>query len=155
MKYIARQIWLNGYQTAGITGHASSSTDSIYSVEISNCYNSGLVHGIGSLGGIVNFGRNVIVNNSYNIGILAIETWDSRGGIIATQEGNRNQYNNNYWLDTCGGVYGIHNASSNEGAEPKTSDEIKNLYNILGDAYTKDLYNQNNGYPILKWQLEK
>ena len=34
------------------------------------------------------------------------------------------------------------------------AEEFKNYASILGDAFTTDVNNINNGYPILKWQLE-
>ena len=39
-----------------------------------------------------------------------------------------------------------------DGIAVKTSDELKNIYSTLGDAFEEDLNNINNGYPILFWQ---
>lgn len=142
-----------GRQTAGIVGNVSTAEE-MPLVEINNCYNTGYIHGIGGMGGIVNFGNGVIINNCYNIGTLESKNSVISAGVITTESTNSgNQYSNNYWLDTCGATYGINNTSSNEGTEPKTEEQMKNLDTILGDAYSRDLYNQNNGYPILKWQL--
>ena len=36
-----------------------------------------------------------------------------------------------------------------------TEEELKNLAPSLGEYFTKDVENINNGYPILKWQIEE
>ena len=54
---------------------------------------------------------------------------------------------NNYWLSTCGAAGGF--GASNTGATPKTDVEIKALAATLGTAYTNDVGNVNNGFPIL------
>ena len=54
---------------------------------------------------------------------------------------------NNYWLSTCGAAGGF--GAVNTGATPKTDVEIKALAATLGTAYTSDVGNVNNGFPIL------
>ena len=110
------------------------------------------------MGGIVGWGNGFNIVNCYNIGKLYCENEErgSKGGIICNiNEEANNQCINNYWLDTCGASYGINELSSNEGAESKTESELKGLASILSDKYTEDKNNINNGYPILKWQLEE
>ena len=34
----------------------------------------------------------------------------------------------------------------------KTSDELKKLYEVLGNDFKEDIEGINNGYPILEWQ---
>ena len=145
-------------QTAGIVGNAGNASSSEYQSEILNCYNTGYIHGIGNMGGIASWGNGFKIVNCYNIGKLYCENEErgSKGGIICNiNEEANNQCINNYWLDTCGASYGINELSSNEGAESKTESELKGLASILSDKYTEDKNNINNGYPILKWQLEE
>lgn len=143
-----------GWQTAGIVANASGNNE--YQVHINNSYNSGYIHGIGRVGGIINFGSYYKITNSYNVGKLESENKVGNGGIVTSiNEDSNNVLSNNYWLDTCGATYGIYSISSNEGAESKTENELKGLASILSDEYIDDVTNINNGYPILKWQLEK
>ena len=148
----------NGRQAAGIVANVSNASSSEYQSEILNCYNTGYIHGIGNMGGIASWGNGFKIVNCYNIGKLYCENEErgSKGGIICNiNEEANNQCINNYWLDTCGASYGINELSSNEGAESKTESELKGLASILSDKYTDDKNNINNGYPILKWQLEE
>lgn len=147
-----------GNQAGGIIGNASKN-NSDFEIEIKNCYNVGFIHGIGLLGGIVAWGRDITVLNCYNVGKLEIEEsytgWT--GGIIAcVAEESTNVINNNYWLSDCGGMYGWRKSNSstgyNDGAESKNEEEMKSLTNIIGDAYKEDSENMNFGYPILNWQ---
>lgn len=141
----------NGRQTAGIVGNITSSD---YQSEIINCYNTGYIHGIGYIGGIASGGNGYKIVNCYNIGKLYSDGGNTGGIICNINEEGNNQCINNYWLDTCGASYGIKTGSSNEGAESKPEDELKALANTLSDKYTNDVNNINNGFPILKWQLE-
>ena len=143
-----------GWQTAGIVANASGNNE--YQVHINNSYNSGYIHGIGRVGGIINFGSYYKITNSYNVGKLESENKVGNGGIVTSiNEDSTNILSNNYWLENCGATYGIYSISSNEGAESKTENELKGLASILSDEYIDDVTNINNGYPILKWQLEK
>ena len=44
------------------------------------------------------------------------------------------------------------NANTNDGATPKSDEELKNLSDSLGENYKNDTKNVNNGYPILSWE---
>lgn len=48
------------------------------------------------------------------------------------------------------------NENNNElqGVTVMSSDEIKSVYIKLGNAFTFDENNINNGYPILLWQMK-
>ncbi len=132
---------------------------------IENCYNSGIIIAFGPGGsGILSYTGGaseptVYVTNCYNIGKLQGET-HLRGGIVGNDENAHMKATNNYWLDTCGASVGIGRPSGNTNAVKKTAAEIKNLASTLGAAYTNDIQNEdgtwkyNDGYPILKWQLE-
>lgn len=145
-------------QIAGIVGNMGMDTEGTYTGYILNCYNKGEIVSTGSAttlssAGIINWGRHIVVKNCYNVGILTSVTATSKGINVATELDVT--FENNYWLDTCGANYGIGTKNSNVGAEPITSNELKNLAETLGDTYTSDTTNINNGYPILKWQLKK
>lgn len=138
-----------GRQTAGIVGNIGGTQ---YQSEITNCYNTGYIHGIGAMGGIASWGNGYKITNCYNIGKLFSDNGITNSGIIcATSTDGNNENINNYWLDTCGANKG---SPSNVGTETKTSEELKQLASSLSDKFTNDVNNINNGYPILKWQLE-
>ena len=94
------------------------------------------------------------ITNCYNIGnVVTTNTW-GRGGIAGNAE--RLKATNCYWLNTCGASYGNSgNSNNNTGSVPKTSQEMKALVATLGNAYTTDETGTiNDGYPILKWQVD-
>lgn len=132
---------------------------------IENCYNNGIIIAFGPGGsGILSYTGGaseptVYVTNCYNIGKLQGET-HLQGGIVGNDENAHMKATNNYWLDTCGASVGIGRPSGNTNAVPKTEAQMKALASTLGEAYTNDIQNEdgtwkyNDGYPILKWQLE-
>ena len=73
---------------------------------------------------------------------------DNSSSGIAGSYGQSISVENNYWLDTCGATYGIGEGNSNIGAELKSSEELKQLAEKLGDSYEQD-DNINDGYPYL------
>lgn len=115
-------------------------------------------------------GGNSNVTNCYNIGnVSAIEYY---GGISAGDNKNKVTFINNYWLNTCGTIYGKGYEKNNINTESKNESEIKALAENLGDEYVTDgkikdangnwidnkdkegnIIYINNGYPILKWQV--
>ena len=129
------------------------------------CYNNGIIIAFGPGGsGILSYTGGaseptVYVTNCYNIGKLQGET-HLQGGIVGNDENAHMKATNNYWLDTCGASVGIGRPSGNTNAVPKTEAQMKALASTLGEAYTNDIQNEdgtwkyNDGYPILKWQLE-
>lgn len=110
------------------------------------------------------------VTNCYNIGnVSAIECY---GGISASINLDKVTFINNYWLNTCGAIYGKGYEKDNTNAESKNESEIKELAETLGSEYVADgkikdsngnwidnkdakgnIIYINNGYPILKWQV--
>ena len=127
---------IKGYSVGGIVGRATQNTESS-KVEITSCYNLGVLNATNTKGGIIN---KKTVNNSASIIVLQ----------------------NNFWLNTCGATYGWAGATTDIGAIPKTSAEMKSqeFVNLLNadqedDPWTMDTSSINNGYPILKWQLDK
>ena len=135
-------------QAAGIAGNIGMATTGEYSGYIKDCYNIGEVIGYGNvrknvLAGIVSWSRYVNVENCYNIGKF---TGTGMYGIANAYENST--FKNNYWLDSCGALFGIGQGTSNLGAEHKNTEEMKVLTEILGSAYTQD-NNVNGGYPYL------
>ena len=157
----------NSYSNTGIYvgGIAGSSTN-----EISNCYNIGKITAIGShcySGGIV--GQNVKnIRNSYNTGLVSGQgnAWESVGGIIGENYSYNASSTNSYCINTISYYYyyydgNMHHIPKTDGVT--SSEELKKYANILGDSYTNDElkedskteYKFNDGYPILKWQVEE
>ena len=81
-----------------------------------------------------------------------------RNGDSTTNIGSTIQ--NSYYLNTKTSVAsynivsGVYNTNT-EGGKTETQMKDKSFILTLEDAYTEDTQNNNNGYPILKWQLEK
>lgn len=70
-------------------------------------------------------------------------------GIVASAN-NMSDIKNNYFLENT--VNGENGGEVSEGTESKTTDEMKEIYNLLGNKFKKDSNEINNGYPILYWQ---
>ena len=128
---------------------------------VSNCYNIGEIIGkFNNAGGIIGLNRGIL-KNSYNAGNV-----DSTQSIIGSVVGNNNEFfdsttNMTYTgtIDNCyalegstNKLFGENTSVINENCSFKNSDELKSLYNILGNTFREDLENVNNGYPILFWQ---
>ena len=147
------------YLAGGIVGYKGG----VGNATISNCYNTGSVYGHTNTGGIVSYAEgsgNIYLTNNYSIGTL---TGNEISGIFNKKSSYRGTpnliYSNNYWLKGCGATYGY--PSSNTNATPVDANILKSYATTLGDAYTNDIQNEdgtwkyNNGYPILKWQLQE
>ena len=124
--------------------------------KIINCYNIGNVNASStnpiSIGGIVggtNVGSGNTIKNSYSMGIISSTSKYNIGGIIGTKI-NTDMLENNYFLENT--VNGGNVAAIIEGTESKTVEEMKEIYNLLGNKFKKDSNGINNGYPILFWQ---
>ena len=109
-------------------------------LELSNCYNVGSVSGSNG-GGIVGvLGRecsNSKIINSLNSGIVNGISPESSSNIIGSCEGN-SSYSNCFSI-------------SQNNFKSYSNEEIGDT---LGSEFLKDVNNINDGYPILKWQLE-
>lgn len=141
-----------GRQAGGIVGNVDS--NEMQEKKIMNCYNLGYIHGIGAIGGIIGYAKNVNIQNCYNAGKLEIEEGKAgyKGGIISSlyPESTNNYISNNYWLSDCGASYGIANTSNNDGAENRNSEQLKELSEVLGEHFMQDIDQINQGYPYLK-----
>ena len=142
-------------QVAGIVGNLGMDESGTYTGYVINCYNKGEIGCVGSsstpvVAGIGSWGRHIVVRNCYNSG----KTNNENGAITRGIWGNYSTtvdstFENNYWLDSCGAVYGVGVVNNNVGAEPKTEIEFKSLATILGEDYAQS-EKINNGYPYLK-----
>ena len=156
------------YKVGGIIGRGS----------VYNCYNAGKIRGEENVGGIAGESNEII--NCYNIGqIIANNKAGGISGIIGaynstSTETIENCYNaeNIACTSNVGAIYGyvyntatiedmnnyyLENTANNmpdniSNATSKNSEELKNLYTTLGNAFEKDTNNINDGYPILNWQ---
>lgn len=134
--------------------------------QIQDCYNTGEIYSNSTLntGGIAGWiGQNSSITNSYNVGRVSRENSNevAIGGLLG------NYYNtpiltNCYSLNTSytyaiGGTSGWATLGNDwEGhIEVKTDEDMKKLASKLGDNWAEDIGNINNGYPILKWQIEE
>lgn len=140
----------------GIAGMTTQATSSAISWQVTNCYNTG---DITSAGGTITYAGGLIGNastgnsyalmaNCYNSGVVKTAT---RGEELAAGQPmigygqfNKTGTGNNYFLDTTLGE----SLTSNIG-EVKTSDELKDLADTLGDKYKS-----SSLYPVLYWEAE-
>lgn len=80
-----------------------------------------------------------------------IEGSNATGGIVGYPRSTGAEVKNCYFLENT--ISGVNDYEIKAGVTSKTSEELKNLTSILGDAYKEDYENNiNNGYPILVWQ---
>lgn len=128
---------------------------------IENCYNTGTIGGDGPNdrinGGICAIAGENVIRNCYNAGNLTEEGKYVHKSAIGSCNKGSLKYRN-YYLLNCGAQYpnykyeswGIEDDGVSVGV---TEDELRNLAPSLGEYFTEDVRNINNGYPILKWQL--
>ena len=152
----------------GIAGFAKQN------IIIKNCYNSGNITATDNIGGIIGGMENTTIKNCYNKGMLDGNSAGGISGITYESAIIENCYNigflnatnlalsinnwgnslvsfkNNYYLENT--INGADDKYPIEECELKTSQEMKELYTMLGKSYKEDTNNVNNGYPILQWQ---
>ncbi len=146
----------NIYGTGGIVGISKNLS------VLENCYNVGNIvyNNKNAVGGIIGYqSKNSTTRNCYNVAKLDIfdnngTAYDNCNSGIGLNEGIAE---NIYALSDTKGVNendpvsnGYQGTSTNCGY--KEADEMKSdtFVELLGDAFTKDTENINNGYPILK-----
>ena len=170
---LATDLGSEWYGAGGIASYFGNTLNA----KIENCYNIGKITGSKYTGGIVAFGHGSgtdVINNCYTCG----EMNGSGKYAIVGQGFNISGYptfslSNNYWLDSCGASSGSY-SSGNTNATPVSTSDLQDLASTLGDAYIADgkikdkngewidnvdsdgnIIYINNGYPILKWQVEE
>ncbi len=146
--------------------------------KVINCYNTGKINVVTSCaGGIISHALNGTIENCYNIGsIKEIDIAENttnltklRGSILGAHGLSWNnvtnaKISNCYYLDTASTYLTYQYNGTTKQYESilknkKTSAELMNLASTLGSEWTNDVkdslgnWKYNNGYPILKWQL--
>ena len=135
----------NCYNSGIITAESDTGEicGGLNSIQILNCYNTGNVNGkatsfpgIGGIGGS-SVSKNIIKNN-YNTGniILTNNSHKYIGGIIGIKS-DTDVIENNYFLENT--VNGENGVDLLDGTESKNVDEMKEIYNILGNKFKKDV----------------
>ena len=172
--YNKSNISVSGRYAGGIVGYAKNN------VNIQNCYNTGNIIAEQNSSGICGQLENSIILNCYNKGTITgtdnvvggisssiigtvsiLNTYNSGyiksnnlyvGAIIGTngQTHLSTKIENNYFLENT--VNGGNGSNVFDGTESKTDIEMKEIHNLLGEAFKEDTENINNGYPILYWE---
>lgn len=130
-----------------------------YKVTINNCYNTGEIKTDNRrAGGMVGVSRDdkqdeepltqVIINNCYNKG--NIQGSSQAGQILGYDDNNNRSINNCFYSKACTGD----NTYGGTGANDESLKQ-QIAVDTLGEAFALDKNNINNGYIILKWELEK
>ena len=124
---------------------------------LSNCYNGGVICGTCETGGVIgeidtlNTGA-CNIDTCYNIGVIDCDT--AYGSIIGGTRRSGSPYWGQYSREYPNTLYGTILAEPEHGY---TSEYMKSedFLISLGDAYTSDTINKNNGFPILKAEIPK
>ena len=124
---------------------------------VENCYNTGTIESDYihfTSGGISGQSNSKVIKNCYNAGSLMGKNECKSG--IATLSSGKFMFRN-YYLSNCGAEYANFYEKYgivDEVSVSVTEEELRNLAQSLGEDFTEDVENINNGYPILKWQLK-
>ena len=147
--------YMNDYgnsNTGGIVG--------LNYARVTNCYNKGSITGkFDNIGGII--GCNIgLLRNSYNVGNVGNDA-DKTGAITGNNQ-IANEVNDITYIGTIENCYsltgvaekliGSNTSTVGEECSFKDSNDLMQLYTILGEAFKQDLEKINQGYPILEWQ---
>ena len=129
----------------GISGDVAKNN-----AKIINCYNIGEVSGNNEFGGLCGALENYI-ENSYTIGKVIYNNSSKNYGAFLGITATNTQCKNCYYLKISGmNAIGYEKGTVlSNSIIGKTTEELKNLAQILGNAYLQD-NNINNGYPYLK-----
>ena len=152
------------YNTGNIYGYCLSGgiVGGMLQGEIKNCYNTGNIKvdyaKAGGISGYIHYSSGATIGytriiNTYSVGKVIGQT--EIGASIGVNSDNKSiaQASNNYALNQNNlPAIGGEVISENVKADLKTSEELKQLANTLGEAFKEDTENINNGYPILQWQ---
>ena len=123
-------------------------TGGIFNGTIRNCYNIGSVSGKLASGISVQIFSTAVIENTYTIGnINGNNTTTLSTNVTHNYLG---KFYNNYYLENT--INQGNNLYIIDGVEVRSSEQLKNLANILGEAFKQDEDNINQGYPILIWQ---
>ena len=143
MSYNKGNIITQTTNAGGIVGAIEGEGDVVDS------YNIGDITGTGSnIGGIIGLiaDEKAKLLNSYNIGKITSNN-NFGGGIVGVFLSGNIQ--NCYFLEN---VVNEGNGTNIEGIQKQSSEELKAIAEILGEAFKQDEDNINQGYPVLAWQ---
>ena len=146
----------NCYNTGNIIAEQNSSgiCGQLENSIILNCYNKGTITGTDNVVGGISSSiiGTVSILNTYNSGYIKSNNNLYVGAIIGTngQTHLSTKIENNYFLENT--VNGGNGSNVFDGTESKTDIEMKEIHNLLGEAFKEDTENINNGYPILYWE---
>lgn len=155
-------FWWEGSMSkiGGIAGVCADTDNASWAPgHISNCYNTGYIQWINTVqsskgyGGIVCFiGPTSSITNCYNIGAMKKGRGDQTP--ICPRYDSAKYIINNYSLDTLEITYMEDLKVESLSGKQRSEEEFKSEEFLaeIGGAYTSDVNNLNNGFPVLKWQ---
>ena len=128
---------------AGIIGHAKRSN-------VESIYNKGAVFGSTNVGGIIGYNEEGVTSSAYSTGKV---DGDSLVGLMIGYNYNTTMADYYYLEQGDQEPFGLNNGGGV--ATPKAADEMKSddFAELLGDEFTYDS-DLNDGYPVLKWEME-
>ncbi|MCM1364536.1 MAG: bacterial Ig-like domain-containing protein, partial [Faecalibacterium sp.] len=150
-----------GTHIGGIVGHLATTADGReVNVIVENCYNTGKIVGLNTVGGIAGMlqdGHKVL--NCYNTGEVMVVTEnenmiDTYGAVIGGAT-SKNIIENCYYDNTNINKGVCDNFGITDTTIGKTADEMKSaeFLALLGDSFKQDKYCLvNSGYPLLSYQ---
>lgn len=155
---------------AAIEGTDSKGTGGIVGASwnkglVKNCYNAGAVRNTGTAKGFpaggISGSNEVRVVNCYNIGKVTA-TVDSYAMALGTNNDAGGKFENCYWLEGSAAGGGVYSVSESDSVYERSSsamqeDAFLKELNGKSNAYTADSEDEsiNNGYPVLKVQVNK
>ncbi len=149
---------VQGTRAGGIVGTMETNNIVGYCYnEIENCYNEGDITSSGACaesGGIAGCSTGKTINKSFNVGeINATNYVHNRGGNIVGI-GINTIVNDCYYVKN--NICGYNSGNSYNNNKLETIENIKDTATDIMNGYSNDTWknyeNENEGYPILKWQ---
>ena len=121
---------------------------------ISDCYNTGAVTATtGVAGGLTGNFRSGVIKNTYTSITPSATNAGSVAGKLEWASGQKTLDQVFVLQSELNTVGNLNSCTIQTGdAQKKTTEELKALASTLGDKFTEDSENSNQGYPILKWQ---
>ena len=113
-------------------------------------YNKGDVYGNDYVGGIFSYNKEGVTSSAYSTGKV---DGDSLVGLMIGYNYNTTMADYYYLEQGEQEPFGLNNGGGV--ATPKTVDEMKSddFAELLGEEFTYDT-DVNDGYPVLKWEME-
>ncbi len=143
----------SGQGIGGILGSADENPH----VKLVNCYNTGNISASGdNIGGIAGILMKGSIENCYNAGKLTVSA-DSIAGAVAGFLGETVTCEKSYFEAVTLSMYNKKNEKV-PGEEYRKSETVLkdgSVVVLLGDAFSRDNSNLNNGYPVLSSQQDK